>query len=93
MKGLRVNPFNDSLLQDRLETMVEVCRRATTHIDAEETMKQKRAEEWQPLAKFQPHSDMSREDMIHLRFQKDEHRYIPYAASEPSRKERNLRKG
>jgi len=43
VKGLRANPFSESLLWDKPETMVEVRRRATTHMDAEETMKQKRA--------------------------------------------------
>jgi len=46
--------------------------KATTHMNAEETMKQNRAEERRPLAKPQPCQDMLRGDTIHPRFQKDE---------------------
>jgi len=49
MKGLQTNPFSESLLRDRPETMAEVRRKAITHIDAEETMKWKRVEERRPL--------------------------------------------
>jgi len=41
VKGLHVNPFSESLLRDKEETMAEVRRRAITHIEAEEVMKEK----------------------------------------------------
>jgi len=56
MKGLRANTFSESLLQDRLKMMAEIHKRATTHIDAEETVKQKRAVERHTLAKPQTSS-------------------------------------
>jgi len=39
VKGLRTNPFSESLLRDKVETMAMVYRRATTHIEAEEVLK------------------------------------------------------
>jgi len=36
VKGLRTNPFSESLLRDKVETMAKVQRRTTTHIEAEE---------------------------------------------------------
>jgi len=43
MNRLQTNPFSEFMLRDRPKTMKKVCRRATTHMDVEETMKQKRA--------------------------------------------------
>ena len=61
-KGLRANPFSESLLREKPKTIVEVLRRATTHMDAEETMKQKRFEERCTLVKSQPLPDIPRGD-------------------------------
>jgi len=52
VKGLRANPFSESLLRERVKFMTEVCRRATTHIEAEEVMKGKRAKERRPRNKY-----------------------------------------
>jgi len=79
MKRLRANPLSESLPWDRLETMAEVRRKVITHIDAKETMKQKMTEERHSPTKSCP--GIPRGDTIHPRFQKDEHRYVPYAAS------------
>lgn len=48
---VNTNPFSESLLRDKTETMVEVCRRVTTYIEAEEVMKKKQAEERRPMIK------------------------------------------
>jgi len=54
VKGLFVNPFSESLLWI-METIAEVHRRATTHIEAEEVMKKSQAEERCPLIKCSYH--------------------------------------
>jgi len=41
MKELCVNPFSQCLLWDKAETMVEVWRRATIHIEAKESHEEK----------------------------------------------------
>jgi len=54
VKGLRENPFSKSLLRDKVETMAEVRRRATRHIEAKEVMKKKWVEERRPLNQTSP---------------------------------------
>lgn len=45
VKGLRANPFSDSLLRNRVVSMTEVRERASVHIATEEAIRQKKAHE------------------------------------------------
>jgi len=42
VKGIRSGPFSNSLITNRLRTLVEIKRRAVAHIEAEESMSTKR---------------------------------------------------
>jgi len=43
VKGLRANPFSDSLLRNRAASMTEVRERASVHIATEEAIRRKKA--------------------------------------------------
>jgi len=87
VKGLRANPFSESLLQDKVKTTVEVRQRATIHMKADEVMKLKRVEERHPLVKSQSCEDAPSRDTTRPTFQRDECCYVPYLASGTSRGE------
>jgi len=50
VKGLRANLFSESLIRTPAATLAEVCNRASIHIDTEEAMQRKRAEERKPTS-------------------------------------------
>jgi len=61
VERLRANPFSESFLRGKAETMIEVYQRATTYIEAEEVMKRKIVEERHSLNKYQHHA---KEDIL-----------------------------
>jgi len=48
VKGLRANPFSESLIRAPATTLAEVRNRATIYIETEEAMQRKRLEERRP---------------------------------------------
>jgi len=42
VKELKVNPFNDSLIQNWAKSMAKIRERATTHIEAKEAIQRKK---------------------------------------------------
>jgi len=45
MKGLQINLFSDSLLQNQEESMMQVWERASVHIEAKEAIRSKKTNE------------------------------------------------
>jgi len=47
IKGLRTNPFNESLIRNKATSMAKIRNQVVTHIEVEETMRSQRVEERQ----------------------------------------------
>jgi len=87
VKGLRANPFSESLIRLPAATLVEVRSRAAIHIETEETMQRKRAEEKRPNPECK-NKDARRQVMETFSpHKRSSHKFTPYSTQRtPPRK-------
>jgi len=79
VKGFRVNLFDEYLLRSPSTMLTKIRGWVTIHIETEEVMQRKQAEERRPLAEHKSREQRCQVMEVFSPRKRTEHKYSPYA--------------